>query len=126
MKRILIIEDDPVAGSVYARYLQSRGFTTELVTDGMRGLEQLHVTPPDAVLLDLIMPKMGGIEVLKQLRAQEAFRALPVVVMTNAAIPAFVDQAINAGANRVLDKAKSTPEEIVEALQTTVGSDPSV
>ena len=122
MKRILIIEDDPVAGSVYARYLQSRGFTTELATDGLRGLDQLKANPPDAVLLDLIMPKLNGIELLKQLRAQEAFRTLPVVVMTNAAIPAFVDQAMSAGANRVLDKAKSSPEEIVEALQTSVGS----
>jgi CheY-like chemotaxis protein len=122
MKRILIIEDDPVAGSVYQRFLQSKGFTTDLATDGITGLEQLAASPPDAVLLDLIMPKLGGIEVLKKLRAQEAFTKLPVVVMTNACIPAFVDQAVKAGANRVLDKSNATPEEVIESLQSVLAS----
>lgn len=117
MKKVLIIEDDPVAGTVYQRFLQANGFATELAADGVKGLEQLSVFQPDAVLLDLMMPKVGGIEVLKRIRADDALRELPVIVMTNACVPAFIDLATKAGANMVMDKSNATPDEVLETLQ---------
>jgi CheY-like chemotaxis protein len=63
-----------------------------------------------------MMPKVNGIEFLKKLREQEAFRELPVVVLTNACVPAFVDQAKKAGANYVMDKSKATPVTVAELL----------
>ncbi|HMJ91387.1 MAG TPA: response regulator [Candidatus Acidoferrum sp.] len=117
MKRILVIEDDPVVGTVYQRFLQGQGFVTELAKDGVTGLEKVITFEPDAVLLDMMMPKMGGADVLKKLRAQPSYRELPVIVFTNAAIPAFVEQATQAGANHVFDKAKASPSGIVALLQ---------
>ncbi len=117
MKKVLIIEDDPVAGTVYQRFLQANGFATELAADGLKGLEQLSVFQPDAVLLDLMMPKLGGIEVLKRIRADDASRDLPVIVMTNACVPAFIDLATKAGAHMVMDKSNATPDEVLETLQ---------
>jgi chemosensory pili system protein ChpA (sensor histidine kinase/response regulator) len=116
--KILVIEDDQVVGIVYQRFLQSHGFEVEVATDGLKGLERVAEFLPDAVLLDLMMPKLGGIDVLKNLRADEAFRELPVVVMTNACVPAFVEQARQAGANYVFDKSKDSPVAILGALQT--------
>jgi len=118
MKKILIIEDDPIAGAVYQRFLQSNGFVTELATDGAKGLERVGEFAPDGVVLDLMMPKISGMDVLQTLRAHEAYRELPIVVMTNAYVPAFVDRAIQAGANHVFDKSKDTPAAILGILQT--------
>jgi CheY-like chemotaxis protein len=116
MKKILIVEDDPVVGLVYQKFLDKHGFITDLARDGSQGLERLSVFQPDAVLLDLMMPKISGLVVLSTIRAEDAYRELPVVVMTNACVPAFIDQATKAGANHVLDKSKITPLAVVELL----------
>lgn len=126
MKKVLVIEDDPVAGTVYQRFLQGHGFIAERAKDGLAGLDQIATFQPDAVLLDMMMPKMGGVDVLKRIRANEISRELPVIVLTNAAVPAFVDQAIQAGANHVIDKAKASPANIMALLQSMLHIDPHV
>ncbi len=126
MKKILVIEDDPVSGTVYQRFLQAHGFITEVAKDGLAGLERLTIFQPDAVLLDMMMPKLGGVDVLKRIRSQEATRDLPVIVLTNAAVPAFVDQAMQAGANHVFDKSKATPSGMLGLLQRMLHIDPTV
>jgi CheY-like chemotaxis protein len=117
MKRILIIEDDPIAGAVYQRFLQSNGFVTDLAIDGAKGLERVSEFGPDAVVLDLMMPKVSGVDVLQTLRAHEAFQKLPIVVITNAYVPAFVERAIQAGASHVFDKSKDPPSAILGMLR---------
>ena len=107
MKKVLVIEDDPIVGTVYRRFLESYGFAVEVATDGAKGLEQLHACRPDAVILDLMLPKVNGISVLMTLRAQEEYRDLPIMVLTNASVPAFVEQAVQAGANHVFDRVGS-------------------
>ena len=118
MKKILIIEDDPVAGAVYQRFLQNNGYATDLATDGAKGLERLAAFAPDGIVLDLMMPKLSGMDLLQIIRSRESTRELPVVVMTNAYIPAFVEQAMRAGASHVFDKSKDTPAAILGILQT--------
>ena len=117
MKKILIIEDDPVMGRVCEKLLTKHGFAVALAVDGAAGLAQLTEFQPDAVLLDLMMPRTNGVEVLKRLRAQEAFRELPVIVLTNACVPALISQAAEAGANHILDKSKLNPVAITELLR---------
>ncbi len=117
MKKVLIIEDDPIVGTVYKRFLESHGFAVQIATDGAKGLEQLQAYQPDAVILDLMLPKVSGLSVLMTLRAQEGYRDLPIAVLTNASVPAFVQQAIQAGANHVFDKAKDPPTAVLAALQ---------
>lgn len=128
MKRILIIEDDPVAGTGYRNILRTHGFEVEVVRDGALGLERLVEFESDAVLLDLMLPKMNGLAVLKAIRAQEAYRHLPVLVLTSASIPTLVEQALQAGANRVFDKANDKPLAVIgvfqDLLHTT--SDPAL
>lgn len=126
MKKVLIIEDDPIVGNVYKRFLEAHGFAIELATDGAKGLEQLPICQPDAVILDLMLPKVGGISVLMTLRAHESYRDLPIIVLTNASVPAFVQQALQAGANHVFDKAKDTPTAVLGGLQRVLESRTSV
>jgi CheY-like chemotaxis protein len=116
MKKILIIEDDPVFVIVYERFLAAHGFAVTVARDGAAGLELLAASPPDAVLLDLMMPKVNGLTVLRTIRANPAFAELPVLVMTAAAIPTFVEQARAAGANRVFDKANDKPLAVLGML----------
>ena len=122
MKKILFIEDDPVARTVYQRFLQSHGFAVEVATDGEQGLAKLTTVQPDAVVLDVMMPKLNGITVLQVMRVQEAFRSVPVIVLTNAAVPAFIEQARAAGADHVFDKSKDSPVAVVAVLQRLLDS----
>ena|SRR6185436_2688659 len=125
MKKVLVIEDDPIVGTVYKRFLEAHGLAVEIATDGAKGLDQLPAYRPDAVILDLMLPKVGGIAVLMTLRAQEAYRELPIIVLTNASVPAFIEQALQAGANYVFDKAKDPPTAILAGLQRLLDYSPA-
>jgi CheY-like chemotaxis protein len=123
-KKVLIVDDDPVMSFVCQKLLAKHDYETELAPDGEKGLERLATFQPDAVLLDLMMPKVSGTGFLQKLRAQEAFRNLPVIVLTNAAIPTLVDEAAKAGATRILDKSKFNPVAVIELLRAVLHNGP--
>jgi DNA-binding response OmpR family regulator len=77
--RVLIIEDDPNVAEVVARYLEREGYEVEIVADGALGLERALKAPPDLVILDLMLPSLGGLEVCRQLRA---VAPVPVIMLT--------------------------------------------
>src|SRR5436190_21807233 len=118
MKKIILVEDDAVVGFVYRTNLTKEGFDVEVVADGEAGLARIQASRPDAVVLDLMLPKMAGVDVLKRMRAEPALMNIPGIVFTNAYIPAMVDDAMKAGATKVFNKAIVTPHMIVEALKT--------
>ena len=124
-KKVLIVEDDPVMSFVCQRLLNKHGYETEIAIDGGKGLERLTEFRPDAVLLDLMMPKVNGTDFLKGMRSQELFRDLPVIVLTNAAVPMLIEQASNAGATCVLDKSKFNPVAVIELLRALLHTGPS-
>lgn len=109
MKKVLIIEDDPIAARLYSDLLRRAGYETELAVDGQMGLERLYETRPDGVLLDLMLPKIGGILLLKAMRGMAGFESVPVLAYTNAFLPQVVEEATKAGASTVFDKSKLTP-----------------
>src|SRR5438309_7549205 len=78
MKKMLIIEDDQIVGSIYLRKFQVEGFQVELALDGEAGLASTLKSRPDIVILDLMLPRLNGVEVLKKLRAEPTTRDLPV------------------------------------------------
>lgn len=118
MKKVLIIEDDPIVGHIYKTRLEKDGFEIEVCTDGQAGFYRTHEFHPDIVLLDLMLPKMNGIEILKKLRAQPQFSHLPVIVFTNAYVPNMIQEAFSAGASQVFNKATLTPRQILDAIYT--------
>lgn len=117
MKRILIIEDDKMVGSIYRQRFATDGFKVDVAEDGEAGLKRVEVAPPDLVLLDLMLPKLGGIEVLKRIRARPETAKLPVVVFSNAYLTSVIQDAWNAGANAVMAKLTRTPKEVVEVVR---------
>ncbi len=77
--RVLIVEDDPTVAEVVARYLQREGYQVEAVADGALGLDRALADPPDLVVLDLMVPSLGGLELCRRLRA---VAPVPVIMLT--------------------------------------------
>ncbi|MFM1768718.1 MAG: hypothetical protein RJA22_1247 [Verrucomicrobiota bacterium] len=118
MTKVLIIEDDPIVAHIYRTRLEKEGFAIETSNDGQAGFYRTHEFHPDAILLDLMLPKMNGIEILKKLRAQPTFGHTPILVFTNAYVPNMIQEAFAAGASQIFNKATVTPRQIVDALHT--------
>ena len=122
MKKMLIIEDDQIVGSIYLRKFQVEGFQVELALDGEAGLAATLKSRPDVVILDLMLPRLNGVEVLKKLRAEPTTRDLPVVVLSNAYMSSLVQDAWKAGANYCMIKANCTPRQLVDIVNKTIGA----
>jgi CheY-like chemotaxis protein len=82
-RHILIVEDDRVLRRACEASLRQRGFSVTVAVDGEEALDKVRQAPPDLILLDLLMPKLTGIEVLRTLRAQETTRGIPVMILSN-------------------------------------------
>ncbi len=115
-KTILIVEDDALTSRVYSSLFQRAGYQVETVADGLSASAILEHNPPDAVLLDLMLPGKNGIEVLREFRNTPAGRNTPVTAVTNAFIPHFVDAAKAAGVTSIFSKADVTPRELTESF----------
>ena len=116
-KRILIAEDDALTARVYASFLEKAGYEVQVVGDGPSVIPKTGEWLPHGILLDIMLPGLNGIDVLKFTRASDFGRTIPVVVVTNAFIPEFVEGAKAAGANKVFSKAQLTPQEILEEFR---------
>jgi DNA-binding response OmpR family regulator len=117
MKKILIIEDDQVVAGIYRNKYQMTGFVVEIAKDGEEGLKKLEAFQPDIVQLDLMMPKLNGVEVIKRIRAHPKFATLPIVVLSNSYLAYMVTEAWQAGANRCISKAECNPKTMVEIVE---------
>ena len=120
MTKVLIIEDDPIIANIYRSRLEKEGFQVEIAADGQTGFYRVHENNPDALLLDLMLPKMDGIQILKKIRAQKRFENTPVIVFTNAYVPNMIQEATRAGATQVFSKAALTPRQIVDVINAAL------
>lgn len=118
MKKILLIEDDAVVSHIYRSRLEKEGFEVQVAADGMAGYYQLYETKPDALLLDLMLPKLNGVDLLKKIRAVREFEKMAVVVFTNAYVANMIHEAFAAGASAVYNKSSATPRQIIDVLTT--------
>jgi len=98
MRKLLIIEDDRIIGSIYSKKFSAEGFDVEVAEDGQTGLERILAFRPDIVLLDLMLPKLNGLEILARVRATPEFQHLPIIVFSNAYMTTVIDSAWKAGA----------------------------
>ena len=121
MRTVFIIEDDPVVLLVYQAQFEKAGFDVRTATNGEESFYLLlHNSCPDAILLDLMLPKMSGVDVLKTIRAQRKFETIPIFVFTNNNLDDLAKEALDAGANQVFDKSKIVPGDIVDAVRESL------
>jgi DNA-binding response OmpR family regulator len=121
MKKILIIEDDLVVANIYRNKLAVEGFQVDIAHNGEEGLFQISLDKPDALILDLCLPNMNGVEVINKIRADATTATLPIIIFSNTYLTALVQQAWKAGANKCLSKANCAPKEVVEAVRNVLG-----
>jgi CheY-like chemotaxis protein len=123
LKKIVVVDDQPVLTSIYQAKFSAEGFQVAVAADGEQALEVIKRTRPDLVLLDLMLPKISGLEVLKQLRTLPDFKTTPVVVFSNAAKPGTVEDAWAAGATVVLSKSTTSPTKLVETVRAVLAAE---
>jgi len=125
MKKILIIEDDQIVANIYRNKFSVEGYSVEIAHDGHSGVESIRSFRPDAVILDLMLPKITGVEVMKQVRAEPDFQKLPIIVFSNTYLSNMVQEAWKAGATKCLSKANCSPKQLIEVVRSTLsGSNP--
>ncbi len=81
-KRILIVDDEPDFSMIVQTYLEKEGFATELAYNGVEGFEKIKANPPDAIVLDVMMPEMDGFELCALLKKDSAYANIPIVLLT--------------------------------------------
>ncbi len=121
MKKILIIEDDQIVGNVYRNKLAVDGYQVEVATDGESGLKTMRTFQPGVIVLDLMLPKMTGVEVIKQIRSEAEFTKLPIIVFSNTYLTNMIQEAWKAGATKCLSKASCSPKEVLDVVRQTIG-----
>src|ERR1700733_11297055 len=98
-KRIVLAEDDPFLRPGCETGLRKQGYTVISTSDGEEALQAIRTELPDLILLDLIMPKMTGVEVLRSLKSEEATRNIPVLILTNSSTESVVKEVLELGAD---------------------------
>lgn len=116
-KTILFIEDESALQKTFGEILSQEGFQMMSALDGEIGLRLARDKKPDLILLDLILPKIHGFEVLKKLKKDKDTKGIPIIVLTNLEGIGDVNKALKMGATTYLVKANYSLEEIIEKIK---------
>lgn len=120
MKKILLVEDDQELVQMYKKKLEIEGYETSTAADGEEGLKAAHEKKPDLILLDIAMPKMDGITMMKKLRTQEPWgKTVPIIILTNMSLSDDILNAVvqNEPSYYIL-KADYTPAGVVDKIKS--------
>ena len=118
--KILIIEDDRFLIKIYQTKLKKAGFEIELALNGEEGLEKVKTFKPNLILLDLILPKMNGFEVLEKIKTDEAIKNIPVIILSNLGQKSDVKQGMELGAVDHLVKSDHSIDEVVKKVRMKI------
>ncbi|MBZ5552024.1 MAG: response regulator [Acidobacteriia bacterium] len=116
MKKVLIIEDDLVIAAIYSNKIELAGYLVDVALDGEEGLKKLNAFKPDLVQLDLILPKITGLEIIRRIRMEPELTSLPIVVVSNGYDGDMFREALEAGANQCVSKLNSSPKVILDII----------
>src|SRR5437879_4310627 len=117
MKRILFVDDDQLVVRIYKEALTRQGFYVAPVHDGLSATKALRDSRPDLMVLDLMMPKLSGVDVLKFVRSQPELSAMPVIVLSNSYLDDMAREAATGGAQRALLKVRCTPSILISVIR---------
>jgi CheY-like chemotaxis protein len=121
MKKILFIEDESALQKTLSDYLKKEGYEVVSALDGETGLKLAKNQKPDLILLDLILPKMDGFEVLEKLTQDPETKDIPVIILTNLERMEDIERALELGAKTYLVKANYTLQEVTEKVKKALG-----
>ncbi len=117
MAKVLIVEDDPLMSRMYHKIFNFEGYEVEMAGDGEEGLEKAKSVKPTIMLLDVMMPKMNGLQVLEKLKADPDTKTIPVIMLTNLAGQQDAENAMSKGAVKYIVKSEHEPKEVVNMVK---------
>ncbi len=121
MKKIIIVEDEEILRNLLQKKLIEEGYEVEVAVDGEDGLAKIKADRPDLILLDIVMPKMNGIEMLEEMQKDESLGGIPVVVVSNSGQPVEIDKAQKLGAKDWIVKTEFDPQEVIDKVIAQIG-----
>ncbi len=115
-KKLLLVEDEEFISYIYKRQFELSGYSVDTAPEGLSGLKALQNNKYDLILLDIMMPGMNGIDVLKKVKEDVLTKEIPVIMVTNLAQDDIMAQAFKLGAAAYWIKANNSPQEIVKQI----------
>lgn len=123
-KTIMVVEDDIFVMDIYRTKLTQSGFNVISAKDGLEAMKKLQEEKqiPDLILLDILMPYLGGLEVLEKISKDDELKSIPVILLTNLSQKREIDKGIELGAKDFLIKSHFTPSEVLEKINDIFAS----
>jgi len=120
-RTILVVDDDPVIQKLLAVNFEMEGYRVITAGDGVEGIDQVRRERPDLVLLDVMMPRMDGIAVVRHLKADPSIAAIPVILLSAKAQSTDINGGLDAGADDYVTKPFD-PLELLDKVTAIIGS----
>jgi two-component system, OmpR family, alkaline phosphatase synthesis response regulator PhoP len=120
-KKILFVEDDEGFFNLFSAALSMRGYNIIHVADGSKAVEKARSEKPDLVLLDIILPGMNGLDILKELKESDETKGIKIVMLTNFGTDSNVNRAVELGADDYLMKYNVVPSELPDKIASLLG-----
>ncbi|MBI4086967.1 response regulator [Candidatus Kaiserbacteria bacterium] len=120
--KILIIEDEVILGELLLEKLTAEGYDAVWKVDGEEGIAAMREARPDMVLLDIVMPKKDGYEVLEEMQADSGLKSIPVIVISNSGQPVEIEKILELGVKDYIVKAQFSPAEVLEKMAKWLGA----
>ncbi len=125
-KKILIIEDEEIISNLLAKKLSQVGYEVKIAFNGKEGLEMLYKEKPDLVLIDIVMPQKDGFETIAEMKNDEAFKDIPVIIISNSGQPVELDKAREMGVQDWLIKTDFDPQEVIQKVNKALAPRPNL
>jgi len=116
-KKILLIEDEDLIVNLLQKKLEKEGYKVLIAKDGIEGMEKMRENKVDLILLDIVMPRMGGLEVLEEMIKDKELRMIPVIVISNSGQSVELYRAKRLGARDWLIKTEFDPREVLAKVK---------
>jgi DNA-binding response OmpR family regulator len=122
-KKILIIEDEPILGELLSTKFAAEGYAVSWERDGEAGLAKISDDKPDLILLDIVMPKKDGYQVLEEMQRDSLLKRIPVIVISNSGQPVEIKRILKMGVKDYIVKAEFSPVEVLEKVRGLLGDE---
>ena len=120
--KILIVDDDVFLLDMYSLKFKEAGFQVEIAQNGEEAIKKIKEAGPRVILLDIVMPKMDGLETLRQIKKDKIAEGAKIVVLTNLGQKEDIEKGLKLGADDYIVKAHFTPTEVLNKVKTILGN----
>ncbi len=120
MAKVLVVEDDPLISRLYEEMFTSQNYEVQVAHDGEEGFEKAKSFLPTIILLDVMMPKMNGVQTLEKLKAEATTQKIPVIMLTNLSGDQDSQTALKLGAVKYIVKSNYNPKQIIDMVKEII------